>query len=148
MQRSRRIDWLLLGTLPPLFLAMLVGGIQAYRVSGEHTLPFRLVGAQGADGYPLVLLLRTPHAEIQPGDQVLRVAEIDLRGLSLVEVYYRTRTLLAAGRPLTVECERSDTRFAAEIAPTPVLNWRWQFLSWGSSSSWGASFWYVPRTGT
>jgi class 3 adenylate cyclase len=132
MRRSRWVDWLLLGTLLPIFFAMLAGGIQAYRASGEHVLPFRLSGAQGDDGYPLVHSLRTPHAEIRPGDRVLRIGEIDLRGLSQPRIRYRTRALLAASVPLAVEGERSGVRFETEIEPAPLPSWWWPLPTWGA----------------
>ena len=42
MRRSRRIDWLLLATLLPLYGATQLGHLHAYRASGERVLPFRI----------------------------------------------------------------------------------------------------------
>jgi class 3 adenylate cyclase len=130
MRRLRWLDWLLLVTLLPLFFAMLVGGIRAHQASGEHVLPFRLSGAQGADGYPLVVSLRIPHAEIRPGDLVLRIGGIDLRGLTYPRILYRTRGLLAAGAPLAVEAERDGSRLATRFEPLPAPFWWWPYPTW------------------
>jgi len=130
MWRSRRVDWLLLGTLLPVFFAMLAGEIRAYRASGAHVLPVRLTMAQGADGFPLVRYLRAPVSEIQPGDRILRLGGLDLRGLGLPEIEYRTRGSLAAGRPLAVVGERGGLRFETEVAPAPLASWWWPLPTW------------------
>ncbi len=151
MRRSRKVDWLVIATLLPLFLVMLAGGIQAYLATGGRILPFRLSGAQGADGYPIVLTLRAPQPDLEPGDRVLRVGEIDLRGLTNPEIRYRTHGLLREGRPFAVEGERGDTRFHTEVEPAPVPYWWWPFPSWvafvlaGSFILIRAPHWHLAR---
>src|SRR5690606_17703625 len=102
-RRSRKIDLLLLAIWLPLFVVLFTAGIEAYRASGGNILPFRLTGAQGANGYPLVASLRVPHPAIQPGDRLIRLGGIDLEGLSRAEVDHRTRAILRSGEPFLVE---------------------------------------------
>jgi hypothetical protein len=128
MRRSRRVDWLLLATLLPLYGVMLVGGIRAHLAAGERTLPFRLSGAQGARGHPIVLSLKTPNPEVQPGDRVLRLGDLDLRGLSNVGLDDRSLPLLRAGRPF--EVERGGERLLARAAPLPDPSWWWPTPFW------------------
>jgi hypothetical protein len=97
------MDWLLLATLLPIYALMQAGGIEAALSAGQRTLPLRLTSAQGAQGYPLVLSLRAPSREIRPGDGVLRIGSLDLRGLSRAEIEYRTRPVLRDGNPFEVE---------------------------------------------
>jgi hypothetical protein len=49
-RRARRIEWLLLATLLPLYLATQVGLVKAYRASDGRVVPLRVSPAQGADG--------------------------------------------------------------------------------------------------
>lgn len=130
MRRSRWIDWLLLGTLLPVFVAMLVGGIHGNRAAGNRQLPFALSGAQGVDGYPIVRWLRVALSDIHRSDRILRIGDVDLRGLGVFEIEYRIRALLAQGQPIAVEAEREGFRFKTEIEPVPNPSWWWQLPSW------------------
>jgi hypothetical protein len=130
MRRSRWVDWLLLGTLLPVFVAMLAGSIQATRAAGSRHLPLALSGVQGADGYPIVRWLHGSHAEIQRGDRILRIGALDLRGLGIFEIEHRMRARLAQGRPIAVEAERHGVRFETEIEPLPHPSWWWPLPSW------------------
>jgi len=130
LRRSRRIDWLLLATLLPVYGVMQAGAIQAQLAAGERTLPLRLTVAQGAQGYPLVLSLRASNPEIQPGDRVLRLGHLDLRGLSRAEIEYQTRPLLREGRPFEVELERDGERVTARAEPVPYPSWWWSIPIW------------------
>jgi class 3 adenylate cyclase len=151
MRRSRRVDWLLFATLLPLYGVMQAGGIQAHLASGERGLPFRLSGAQGAHGYPIVLGLRTPHAEIQRGDRVLHLGDLDLQGLSRIEIERRTVPLLRAGLPFNVDLERGGARFITRAEPAPFPSWFWPipvWLAWVAVSTFlllRAPHWHLAR---
>lgn len=130
VRRSRKIDLLLLAIWLPLFVVLFTAGIEAYRASGGNILPFRLTGAQGANGYPLVASLRVPHPAIQPGDRLIRLGGIDLEGLSRAEVDHRTRAILRSGEPFLVEGERGDESFAVEAEPARLGLWWLPFPTW------------------
>jgi len=130
MRRSRRVDWLLLATLLPLYGVMQLAGIQAHLAAGERTLPFRISGAQGARGHPIVLSLKTPNPEIEPGDRVLRLGDLDAQGLSSAEFDYRSLPLLRAGRPFEVQLERGGERLPARAEPLPDPSWWWPTPFW------------------
>jgi hypothetical protein len=128
-RRARRIEWLLLATLLPLYLATQVGLVKAYRASDGRVAPLRVSPAQGADGYPIVLTLRTPHPQIHPGDRVLRLGSLSLRGLSRGEIEHRVAPLLGTGRPFEAELERGGARFTTSVEPVPHPAWWWPLPS-------------------
>jgi class 3 adenylate cyclase len=151
MRRSRRGDWLLLIALLSAYLVMQAGGIQAALSTGQRTLPLRLTSAQGAQGHPFVLSLRAPNPGILPGDRVLRLGGLDLRGLSRAEIEYATRPLLREGRPFEVVLERGAERWTERAEPEPYPSWWWTIPVWASFVLAGgfllirASRWHLRR---
>jgi class 3 adenylate cyclase len=130
LRRSRRIDWLLLATLLPIYVGMQVAGLRAHLATGERALPVRLSGAQGAQGYPVVLSLKAPNPAIRPGDRVMRLGDVELRGLSFAEIEQRAMPLLRAGAPFEVELERDAARIVARAEPLPDPFWWWPTPVW------------------
>jgi hypothetical protein len=114
MRRSRSLDRWLLGTLLPAYLLIQAAGIEAHRASGFRALPFSFTGAQGAEGHPIVSSSRTPMAAVRPGDHLLRLGQVDLRGLSRTEVSHRAIPLRKAGS-FEVELKRDGTRLTAAV---------------------------------
>jgi class 3 adenylate cyclase len=151
MRRSRAVDWWLLGTLLPLYLVLQAAGIQAQLASGARTLPFVHTGAQGTDGYPIMLGSRAPDPRIQRGDRVLRIGSLDLRGLSWADIRYRTVPLQREGRPFEVELERGGVRFDLSFEPLPNPRWWWTVPVWTSFALTGvflllrAPHWHLSR---
>jgi len=151
MRSSRRIDWLLLATLLPFYGLMQVAAIHAQLAAAERTLALRLTVAQGSEGYPLVLSLRGSAPGVKPGDTVIRIGTLDLRGLSRAAIEYRTRPLLRAGRPFEVEIERNGSREAVQVEPAPHPTWWWTIPVWlsfvltGAFLLWRAPQWHLAR---
>jgi class 3 adenylate cyclase len=151
MRRSRWVDWLLLGTLLPLYGVMQLSAIEAQLEARGRTLPLRLTVAQGAEGYPLVLSLRGSAPGVRVGDTVLRMGSLDLRGLSRATVEYRTRPLLRAGRPFEVELEHDGSRRVVQLEPAPYPSWWWTIPVWfsyvltGAFLLWRAPHWRLAR---
>jgi len=126
MRRSRAVDWWLLATLLPAYLLLEAAGTSAWLSIAGRELPFRFTGAQGPLGHPFVLSLKIPDPEIQPGDRVMRLGSLDVRGLFRAEILYRAVPLLREGRPFEVELERSGARLATIVEPAPNPFWRWR----------------------
>ncbi len=105
-------------------------GIQAHLATGARLLPFGYSGAQGERGYPLIVGATDP--ALRPGDQVLRLGNLDLQGLSSAEIAYRADPLRREGRPIEVELERDGARFVAVVEPVPNPYWWWAIPVWGS----------------
>jgi hypothetical protein len=100
------VDWLLLGTLLPLavfgFVMTVVHGVR-----GDFVLaPFLVSSAADQQSYPVIdQLWSSPSAEadwVAVGDRLLRLEDIDLRGVSNAGfVLHWSR--LAAGHPAGVD---------------------------------------------
>jgi len=132
MRRSRAVDWWLLATLLPAYVLMQAVAIDGWLLAGGRSLPFRVTGAQGARGYPFVRSVNVSNLAIQPGDRVLRVGDLDLRGLSRAEIAYRTVPLRRAGLAFEVEVVRNETRFTTSAEPIPNRSWWWPIPAWAS----------------
>jgi len=127
MRRSRARDWLLLATLLPLYAAVLIAAIHAHLAS-PRMLPFRVEGARGADEHPVVYSLLVPGSGVEVGDRLLRVQDVELRGLARADALYRTRSLLRDGTPLEIEIERGDERLVTRVEAIPNQSWWWPLL--------------------
>jgi class 3 adenylate cyclase len=151
LSRSRRVDWLLLATLLPVYLVLQLAGVHAHLASGERALPFRLSGAAGSEGYPVVLSLRAPLRELQQGDAVHRIGGVELRGSTRAELEYRTRAELRAGSPLSLEVGRAGARFETQVDPLANPTWWWGLPTWLALVAVGtflllrAPYWHLAR---
>jgi hypothetical protein len=81
VRRLAAVDWLLLGTLLPIFLFGLVMTV-VHGVRGDFVRnPLGLVSAVDEQSYP-ILRQPPPSSGLVAGDRLLRLEGSDLRGLS------------------------------------------------------------------
>jgi hypothetical protein len=111
MRRSRTVDWLLLATLLPIWLAIQGVAVRDSLARGPWWFPFSVSGAQGSAGHPIVQRLNVLDCPLRVGDRLLRVGDIDLRGHSLAETRRAQAPLLRGGGPSA--CRRSGTGSAS-----------------------------------
>ncbi|MGH7289235.1 MAG: adenylate/guanylate cyclase domain-containing protein [Myxococcota bacterium] len=132
MRGSRTVDWLLLGTLLPVWLAIQGVGVHNYLAHGPRWFPFSITGAQGAAGHPVVDRLNAPDCPLRVGDRVVQAGGIDLQGLSRAKTYRALTPLLTAGRPFRVEAGRGGERFDVMAEPAPQPYWWSRILGFAS----------------
>ena len=151
MRRSRAVDRLLLVTFLAAYLVVLGFTVRENLARGSWWFPFSVTGAQGDSGHPLIHRLNTAESTVRVGDSVLRIGDLDLRGLSSSQVENAVAPLLRAGQPLRVAGERNGERFEALVPPAADPYW-WVILGGYSSVPLAAAFlllraphWHLAR---
>jgi len=145
------VDWWLLGTLLPVYLAIQVVGVRSYLAHGPWWFPFSVAGAQSPADYPIVDRLNVLDSPVRVGDRLLRVGDSDLRGFSRAEARRAQAPLLRGGHPFRAELERNGERFEAMLAPAPQPYWWWRILGGASLAAAGtflllrAPHWHLSR---
>jgi class 3 adenylate cyclase len=102
MRRLKLVDWILIGTLLPVWLLCLSLHLYAGFLNAGARLPFDVASAPAGD-HPRIdrLWLGVPELDgLSPGDRILRLGEEDLRGMSAVELRARALSRARTGRGL------------------------------------------------
>ncbi len=88
--------------------------------------PIFISSAKRAEEVPTVTgfrsdLLGGSHGEMQPGDEILSVGSIDLRGSNPVSFFVRFVTTARQGEPITAEYSRAGIRYTTTLLPSSML---------------------------
>src|SRR5262245_58259027 len=118
--RARTIDRLLLVLLLPWLWIQVDGIWRGYLEERRSWYPFSWAGAPDASAYPFVTTLFGQDSPLRVGDRLLRLGNVDLRGLSRFELRRAARPLLLEGRAFRVEAERSGQRFEVWLEPRRI----------------------------
>ena len=120
------LDWILLGTLGPLFLACFALHVHAVLTETLLYHAFYVSAAQTEADTPIVegFILEYEHAgELQVGDRILRIGDVDMRGANAFEVSARTHDQSSDGTVM-MEVERGGVRQPISLALVePALPW-------------------------
>jgi hypothetical protein len=151
MRRSRAVDRILLVTFVTAYLVVLGFTVRESIERGPWWFPFSVTGAQGDSGYPLVHRLNTPESTVRVGDDVLRIGDLDLRGLSRARIMDAVAPLLHGGQPLRIEGRRNGEHFDVLVSPAADPYW-WVILIAHATVAVAASFlllrarhWHLAR---
>lgn len=128
MRRLGPLDKLLLWTLLPVWVVCFSLHLKELVRTGLAQVPVYVTPAPSADDYPTVASF---HLESQGqtsgfelGDRVLRIGEIDLRGVGFVDFNAVTLEQAGAARRVNVEVERNGARQRIALTvPTLALPW-------------------------
>ncbi len=147
--RGRATDLLLLATLLPLYLAIQVAALREYNAQ-PWMLPFYVSGAQGSTGHPLVIL-STPESPVRPGDHLIAIGGLEVRGLSMSQFARAAIEPLTEGASLPVEALRDGERLSLRVQRLAAIPWWWLLPAYLSVASAGvflllrAPHWHLAR---
>lgn len=129
MRRLSLLDTILLATLTPLWLVCFGFFLHTIMQGGAARVPVYVTAPDGPERYPLVRGFRpgtaTETADLAIGDQLLRVGEVDLRGVGSIGFVARVYEAAGSQQKVAVSLLRGENALDA-----------WLWLS-PQSSSWG-----------
>jgi class 3 adenylate cyclase len=150
MRRSRALDRLLFAGLVGAYLGVLGLTIREWRF-GSWWFPFSVSGAPSAVGHPVVDRLNAADLPVRVGDAVLRLAGVDLRGLSRSQALHATAPIVREGRSFSLEVERDGRRLELSIEPLADPTSWWHLAVVASAGAAGglllfrAPHWHLSR---
>jgi class 3 adenylate cyclase len=120
---SRRLDRILLLVWLPIWAF-------AFFESARHLdepiglCPVEVASAAGADDFPTVTgqrrWVQRPAPELRPGDRLLRVGEVDVRGASSLDLFLRFAEAARGAASVPVVYERDGARLEAQLPANPA----------------------------
>jgi class 3 adenylate cyclase len=121
--RLALVDWLLLGTLLPLAVFGVIMTV-VHGVRGDFVVaPFLVSAAADQESYPVIAQLwSSPNAkggQLAVGDRLLRLEDIDLRGVSNAAFLLHWSPLAQRQAALALTVERGGMRFDVRVPRVP-----------------------------
>jgi class 3 adenylate cyclase len=123
----RAFDWVLLGAMLTLFGVSLVLHLRAVERTGLAGAGIVVTAAPAPDAYPRIArpMPGMPGAALPVGAQVLRLGEIDCRGLGEIQFVAASLEAMRDGRLEVVLDAGSGPESHTIELPTPLLAWWW-----------------------
>jgi len=128
VRRLEARDWVPIGVFVPLWAAALALHVSEGLRTDDSRLPFSVSSAR-ANGHPSVLrpwrgigdALSPP---LEPGDLLIAVDGIDLRGVTAIGFFARAYTRAEGVRAVALEVETDGLRFPVSVRPL-LSGMRW-----------------------
>jgi class 3 adenylate cyclase len=124
LRRLAALDWLLLGTLLPLWLGSTALSVWHARAHPPGNVVF-FARAESADALPRVDLLRGPAAELRVGDRLVAVGGRDLRGAGHVRVQALSNAARVSDPGARLELLRMGQVLSISLPTVAWFNWSW-----------------------
>jgi class 3 adenylate cyclase len=124
LRRLGALDWLLLGTLLPLWIACLALSVWHARTHPPGNVAFT-AAAEAADALPRVEHLRLPNAGLRVGDRLVAVGGRDLRGARHVRVQAIANAVRVSDPGARLDVLREGLPLAIPLPTAVRFMWSW-----------------------
>ena len=124
LRRLGALDWLLLGTLLPLWLGCMALTVWHARAHPPGSVAFA-GHAEGADALPRVTQLHGAAGELRIGDQLVAVGGRDLRGAGRIRVFALANAARVADPSARLEILRDGQPLSIALPTTVTDIWSW-----------------------